>query len=609
MHGDKIEFTQTVPSKHSARPCSLSPNDNKLVTAELENLLEKKIIKHAKHEKTEFVSSIFSRPKPDGSIRVIINLKPLNQYVQKHHFKMDTIKTVLSHVTPGCFMATLDLKHAYHSVKIDDSFQRFLKFEHDNQLFQYTCYPNGLGPCPRKFTKLFKPPLSHLRCKGCYIMGYIDDFFTKGKTRAICRIHVRDIVELFTRLGFTISPEKSMLDPQTKAIYLGFLIDSIKMIVMLTKEKQEDLAGVVEKALAANNNGGNTIRFIAKVIGKIVAALHGSLEGTLQYRWLEADKNRALALNKRDYEAIMFLSDRAVTELVWWKNNVFTTSAPIRWPAISIEIASDASSLIGWGATCGSERTGGAWSALEAEIHISVKEMIAIYYAIRSFVHLLKGRHVRVLCDNTTAVGVVNKMGSTRSPDCNKMARKIWNFAFANGIFITCAHIPGVDNVVPDEESRKEYKQAEWMLDRDLYRRAIRVLNFNPTLDCFASRINTQHENYVSRRPDPFAKKIDAFSFNWGEENCYLFPPFSLIGRVLQKIRTDAATVLIVLPKWPTQAWWPEVMDLMLGKPHIIQPAENNLHLPNHPTEVHPLHKKLHLMVCLLSGKATDVKV
>ena len=120
-----------------------------------------------------------------------------------------------------------------------------------------------------------------------------------------------------------------------------------------------------------------------------------------------------------------------------------------------------------------------------------------------------------------------------------------------------------------------------------------------------AQRINTQHRHYAARRPDPFAKIIDAFSFNWGTEKCYIFPPFSLIARVLQKVRTDATTVLAVLPKWPTQAWWPEARSMMVGEPHIIPPGKGVLHLPNHPRTVHALHKKLHLMVCLLSGKPT----
>ena len=304
----------------------------------------------------------------------------------------------------------------------------------------------------------------------------------------------------------------------------------------------------------------------------------------------------------------MSLTHYAIEELQWWEENIDKTFAPIRWPPISGEIATDASSLVGWGATSGSERTGGAWSALEADIHISIKELIAIYYGLRSFVHHWKGLHIRVLCDNTTAVAVVNKMGSTKSASCNKMAQKIWKFCFANHMYITCAHIPGVDNVIPDQESRKEYKQAEWMLDKAHYTHCTRLFGFFPTIDCFATRINTQHQYYASRRPDPYAKIIDAFSFNWATEECYIFPPFSLVPRVLQKVRTDATTVMMVLPKWPTQSWWPEALDMMVGKPYIIRPGKHNLHLPNHPKLVHPMHEKLYLMVCLLSGKDTGNK-
>ena len=69
--------------------------------------------------------------------------------------------------------------------------------------------------------------------------------------------------------------------------------------------------------------------------------------------------------------------------------------------------------------------TGGAWAHEQLHLHINVKEMLGILYGLRSFVEILKGQHVRVLCDNTTAVHVVNKMGTTRSPSCNAMAKEI----------------------------------------------------------------------------------------------------------------------------------------------------------------------------------------
>ena len=123
----------------------------------------------------------------------------------------------------------------------------------------------------------------------------------------------------------------------------------------------------------------------------------------------------------------MSLSLDAVTDLHWWQRNLPSLFAPIHWPPITTELATDAS-LIAWGASYGKLAIGGAWTGCEATIHINVKEMTAIYYALRSFVDLIKGAHIRVLCDNTTAVSVLNKMGSTRSPACNNMAQQIWLF-------------------------------------------------------------------------------------------------------------------------------------------------------------------------------------
>ena len=227
---------------------------------------------------------------------------------------------------------------------------------------------------------------------------------------------------------------------------------------------------------------------------------------------------------------------------------------------------------------------------------------MAIYYALMSFKTYVKGNHVRVLSDNTTAIAVINNMGTIRSTECNIVAQDIWNFCRSYDIWITCAHIPGVFNVESDKESRKEYKQAEWMLNRAHYHNAIKKFKFSPEIDCFATRINCQHPVYASFKPDPYAKFIDAFSIHWGTFKCYLFPPFSVIARVLQKLRIDKTTALCVLPHWPTQAWWPQMIKMLVKPPLILKPNMTNLILPSQPKEVHPLHQKLKLVVCLLSG-------
>ena len=50
----------------------------------------------------EIVSLIFITPKKDGDIRLILNLKKLNEPVENFHFKIGDIHTALKLITKDC---------------------------------------------------------------------------------------------------------------------------------------------------------------------------------------------------------------------------------------------------------------------------------------------------------------------------------------------------------------------------------------------------------------------------------------------------------------------------------------------------------------------------
>ena len=122
---------------------------------------------------------------------------------------MSTIFSVLNMVTKECYMAKIDLKDAYYSVKISKEYQQYLKFSLKYKLCQFACFPNGLGTCPRKFTKITKVLTSVLRLKGVPICGYIDDSFTKSSSYGGCCENVLTIIKDLQNFGFVIHPEKS----------------------------------------------------------------------------------------------------------------------------------------------------------------------------------------------------------------------------------------------------------------------------------------------------------------------------------------------------------------------------------------------------------------
>ena len=105
-----------------------------------------------------------------------------------------------------------------------------------------------------------------------------------------------------------------MLIPSQSLTFLGFNLNSVFRTVTLTQEKRDQLESLCTEAM---NGEDLTIRFVAKVIGKVVSALPGMEFGRLHYRNLERDEIYALSANQGDYDALMQLSPAAKEELRW----------------------------------------------------------------------------------------------------------------------------------------------------------------------------------------------------------------------------------------------------------------------------------------------------
>ena len=98
---------------------------------------------------------------------------------------------------------------------------------------------------------------------------------------------------------------------------------------------------------------------------------------------------------------------------------------------------------------------GGAWSEAEKGYHINEKELLTIFYTLKSFKFDLQSKLIKVFSDNTTAVAVINKMGTCKNRAVNKRAQQIWVFCQQFYIWITVCRIPGKENFEADFESRR----------------------------------------------------------------------------------------------------------------------------------------------------------
>ena len=175
-------------------------------------------------------------------------------------------------------------------------------------------------------------------------MGHIDDSLFVAHSLGSCRKNIYDTVNLFTLLGFTIHPVKSVLEPTQTIQFLGFVIDSVAMTVKLPPIKTAKIKSACQKLVL---NCNPTIRELAQVIGLIVSSFPAVQYAQLHYRTLESEKIHALKVNAGNYESTMTLSQMAKTELTWWIENIDMASRPIMFGNPEITITTDASNL-GW---------------------------------------------------------------------------------------------------------------------------------------------------------------------------------------------------------------------------------------------------------------------
>lgn len=61
----------------------------------------------------------------------------------------------------------------------------------------------------------------------------------------------------------------------------------------------------------------------------------------------------------------------------------------------------------------------------EKDSHINSWKLKAILFALQSFERKIRGKHIRVLCDNTTAINYVNEKGGTKSVACKNSCIEI----------------------------------------------------------------------------------------------------------------------------------------------------------------------------------------
>ena len=90
---------------------------------------------------------------------------------------------------------------------------------------------------------------------------------------------------------------------------------------------------------------------------------------------------------------------------------------------------------------------------------------------------------------------------------------------------------------------------------------------------------------------------------SWSNIYGYIFPPFSVMARVIKKLEEDRSTAIILFPEWETQPWLPRLKTLIVGD--IVALPWDAIFLPQKKGQTHSLKAKLRLRAAKVSAKLT----
>ena len=148
-NGYQLELVQN-PSQ--IVPVARSPTECQAIKAEIQALLIKGAVRKVHLQSDRFFSRLFVVPK-DGSLRPVINLKPLNSHMDNQHFKMEGTHKVQGVAKKRGLDVLGKSKGCLPLSSTAERHRKSPQFLWEETTYEFTCLPFGLCNVPRTFTK------------------------------------------------------------------------------------------------------------------------------------------------------------------------------------------------------------------------------------------------------------------------------------------------------------------------------------------------------------------------------------------------------------------------------------------------------------------------
>lgn len=511
----------------------------------------------------------------------------LNLWIRELPFKLETLKDVHRLVKKNGLMITFDDKSGYDHVRLNDSSYTFFGIQFGGFFMVYSSLPFGFKGSAFIYQTVGMCVTSYLRSLNIQNSLYIDDRFAVSnphfegcadEVSPECLSYV--VLQIVTRLGYTLSLRKCSLEPSMCKRYLGFLVDSEREAYILPEDKRLKFSDLRELILSLEKVDLKTLqRFSGKCISMSLAVPGCKL--------FCREVNAAISYCIKNSKCVEVTSDLR-EELIYWRFiDSWSGCSPWR-PEFhnTLEIYTD-SSLFRYGAQFedagGKVTLGDYWFKGDTR-PIHEKEADAILKSLESLGERLRNTRVDVKTDNMSVIGAWNSQGA-KCKNLNAILKQIFGVLTLYNIDLHLAFVPSGENIA-DGPSRK-LNATDAMLS-DLAWGKIQHLYGPHSVDLMSLDSNVMKScngeplRHFTPWLTPLSSGVNVFSQDLTKElNLYVFPPFGLIFPLLCLLEEQGVSrcTLVVPELKPIPVWWPKLMSYSVGSVCLGEKGEKGVML------------------------------
>jgi hypothetical protein len=195
------QLTDTLLVRSS--PYRLSPPKMNFLHREIQNMLDKGIIRHSV---SPYSSPIFLVPKSETDFRPVVDYRALNKKIEIESVPLPDIHSCFHWFAGATVFSTLDLNSVYYQIPLSERSRQCTAFATDWNLFEFCRVPFGITTGAQVLTRLLDKIFSDVKFK--FVYHYLDDLVVFSSSFDEHILHLRKVFSRLQHAGVTVNPAK-----------------------------------------------------------------------------------------------------------------------------------------------------------------------------------------------------------------------------------------------------------------------------------------------------------------------------------------------------------------------------------------------------------------